>query len=319
LNDSVILTRTLEDSDLEGMKLVQEHYAECHPGTSIMSLDVYHSPGFGWGKNIFCAFDAGNRLVGYAPLFPALIDSGPENLPHRLWAEIKVDPTFQDGQASREALLACLLRRAREIVSEAPQRAAHIIFQYFPYEEESIDFLFKHGFVHTESVYALSRDLTLPVPTVLPPPGMTIQDCRMESEAEQRLYVQARNLAFPESPITLSDWQHFLKSPMWKVGACLSAFDQDELAGCITLFWDEALNQATGKLVGSTEFLFVLPRWRGIGLGSYLVAQGLIHLKKHGLLEAQLEVRAANAGALGLYTALGYQIKDESWFLVRTI
>ena len=211
------------------------------------------------------------------------------------------------------------MRGTHVIVPGEPQRSAHIIFQYFPNEEESIDFLFKHGFVHTQSVYTLSRDLTLPVPTVLPPPGMTIRDCRMESEAEQLVYVQARNLAFPESPITLSDWQHFLKSPMWKVGACLSAFDHDELAGCINLFWGPARNQATGRLVGSTEFLFVLPRWRGLGLGSYLLAQGLIHLKKHGLQEAQLEVRAANAGALGLYTALGYKIKDESWFLVRTI
>ena len=96
-------------------------------------------------------------------------------------------------------------------------------------------------------------------------------------------------------------------------------FDDDELAGSITLFWDEARNRASGRLVGSTEYLFVLPRWRGLGLGKYLIAQGLSYLKKHGLMEAQLEVRAANIGALGLYTHMGYQVSRESWFLVKTL
>ncbi len=280
---------------------------------------MYCSPGFGSGANIFSAFSSDGTLVGFAPLLPELVTDSQPDGSHIIWAEIKVDPAADEAEPLREALLGCVLDRSTDLVKRLPRGPTQVIIQSDPNETSIIEFLTGAGFVHTESVFHMQRDLGAPIAAVLAPPGMKSVPWRMKSAAEQQLYVDSRNLCFPENRLSLEDWLYFLQSPLWEVGACLAVFDDDELAGSITLFWDEARNRVSGRSVGSTEFLFVLPRWRGLGLGKYLIAQGLSYLKKHGLTEAQLEVRAANIGALGLYTQMGYQVNRESWFLVNTL
>jgi ribosomal protein S18 acetylase RimI-like enzyme len=319
LNDLPFLIRNMTSDDLPQVRTLQEDYLHCFPGASTRPVEVYQSIGFADGKNIFCAFLPQGRMIGFAPMLPALIQDESSNLPHVLWMDMKVDQQMPFRDHLRENLLDSLITRGAELVNSNPRRSTQMIFQHFPFEDEAVDFLFKRGFVHTESVYTLSRDLSLPIPNVLAPPGMQIRLCPMKTEAEQIAYVHARNAAFPESPITLAEWQDFTRSPIWEMGTCLAIFDGDELAGSIALYWDEAQNQASDHRVGTTEHVFVLPRWRGLGLGRYLVAQGLIHLKRHGLQEAQLEVKAANVVALGLYTKLGYHVERESWFLVNTL
>ena len=110
-----------------------------------------------------------------------------------------------------------------------------------------------------------------------------------------------------------------MQSPLWKNGTCLAAFDQNELAGSITLLWDEAAETPEQRQTGLTENVFVLPRWRGLGLGAHLISQGLLLLKKHGLKEAQVQVKESNFVALGLYTGLGYTVAREIWLLAATL
>lgn len=232
---------------------------------------------------------------------------------------LKVEPELSNREAICEELLKAIRQSGGELVKSWSDRFTQLVFQYFPFEEEIINFLFCRGFVHTESVYTLTRDLTDPIPDVLFPPGIQIQHWKMERQVEKQQYVEARNRAFPESQITVDDWNYFLHSPLMEVGMNFGAFDGEELIGCITVFWDEKQNKLSGEQVGSTEYLFVTPAWRGLGLGRCLLAQGMHYLKKQGMIKAQLEVRASNAGALGLYTKLGYKITRESWFLVNSL
>ncbi len=162
-----------------------------------------------------------------------------------------------------------------DLVKCLPGRPTQVIFQYDPNETTIIEFLTGAGFVHTESVFHMQRNLGMPIPAVLAPPGMKSVPWRMKSAAEQQLYVDSRNLCFPENRLSLEDWKYFLQSPLWEVGACLAVFDDDELAGSITLFWDEVRNRASGRLVGSTEFLFVLPALARTGSGKIPDLPGL--------------------------------------------
>ena len=80
------------------------------------------------------------------------------------------------------------------------------------------------------------------------------------------------------------------------------------------MFWDEAENQKPGNKIGYTEYIFVLPEWRGRNLARALITRGLKYLYEKGLTEAHLEVRARNPSALSLYKDLGYEVIRESCF-----
>ncbi len=311
--------RRLDPNDLSQLTDLQNRYALRYPGSTVLQGNTYRLPRFSKVEDFFGVFDETRNLIGYVALHPMLVFDGPANLSHVLWADLKVDPGCENLQAMFDVMLDYLIKTARNLVNRFPPRSTQMVFQKFPIEVEIIQHLHQRGFVHTESIFQMSRRLNAPIQPMLAPPGMQSVPWRMHTVEEQRKYLQGRNQAFPEAAITLEDWRCFMRSALWETGICLAILDGDELAGSILLYWDEEQNRLNDKLVGFTEYIFVLPRWRGLGLGSFLVTQGLLYLKKHGLAEAQLEVKAADIGALGLYSRLGYQVIRESWFMENTL
>ncbi len=311
--------RNLEQNDLPEMSLVVERYSQRYPCDPHFQIPPEETSNSIIRQQTVGAFSADGSLIGFGSLSPSSVYAVPHTNVSRHWVEIRVDPNHVCCEAAGDALLEDLFQKARNVDRYPAMPASQLIFQCSPKEDLCLNFLEKHGFIHTESIYILERRLDIPIPTILPPPEMKISFWKMEAEAEQQIFLNARNSAFPEELLTLSEWQRFMKTPAWQAGGCLAAFDQEIFAGSICLFWDEALNQATGVRVGFTEKLFVLPTWRGIGIGRFLLAQGLIYLKKKGLELARLEIRSANVGALGLYTRLGFLVKNERWFLVNSL
>jgi GNAT superfamily N-acetyltransferase len=294
---------------------LQWAYKEIYPDAPAIVGEHYLSPAFEGGKNVFCALDENGKLLGYAPLYAALIRNA-SNLPHTLWVEIKTDPACEDSIEIKDQLFKQLLHRAREVTCEFPGHPVHLTFQYFPAETASIDYVTSKGCRYTESVFTMRRDLSKEIPNAQPPGEIRIGQWRMESEAEQQQYIHARNECFPESPVELGEWQYFMQSPYWAVGTTFAAFDKDGLVGNIAVFWNQAENQSTGKNIGFTENIFLRSQWRGKNIARRLVNAGLGYLKHHGLDEAHLEVRAQNQNALRLYVELGYEVIRESRFYV---
>jgi ribosomal protein S18 acetylase RimI-like enzyme len=308
-----VTIRTFTASDRRSVAELQSAYTSVYPDAPVIPGELYLSPAFEGGHNVYCAVDECSNLLAYAPLYPVLIrDAAP--LPHTLWVEIKTDPACETPAAIKDQLFEQLLLRAREVTAELPGHPVHLTFQYFPSETASIEYVLSRGCRYTESVFSMRRDLTSEVSTPAPPREITIRLWRMQSEAEQQMYVEARNECFPEAPIALGEWQYFMKSPQWSVGTTLAAFDGDQLVGNVALFWDEAQNQQSGRKIGFTEHIFVRPAWRGRNIARCLINGGLTYLKQQGLTQAHLEVRAENRNALGLYTDLGYEVFRESRF-----
>ena len=239
---------------------LQQAYSEVYPDTQVIPGEVYLSPAF--EGNIFCAFDEVGKLVGYAPLYPVLMRDA-SNLPHTLWTEIKVHPEFEAPNEIKDQLLGQILIRAREVTGEFPGHPIRLTFQYFPSETASIAYVTSKGCQHTESVFTMRRDLSREVPSIQTLEGIEIRPWRMESEAEQQAYVDARNECFPEAPIELGEWQYFMQSPQWSVGTTFAAFHGSELVGNVAIFWDEAENLRSGNRIGFTEYIFVRSQWRG--------------------------------------------------------
>ena len=172
--------RTFQRDDLAAIQCLQDRYALWYPGASAPGVEVYCSPGFGSGANIFCAFSSDDTLVGFAPLLPALVTDSQPNDPHVIWAEIKVDPEVDEAGPMREALLGCVMDRSTDLVKRLPGNPTQVIIQSDPNETSIIEFLTSAGFVHTESVFHMQRDLGVPIAAVLAPPGMKSVPWRME-------------------------------------------------------------------------------------------------------------------------------------------
>lgn len=306
-----ITIRPFSSSYIPAVVELQSAYADCYPDAPVIPGEVYLSPAF--EGNIFCAFDESGTLLGYAPLYPVLMRDA-SSLPHTLWTEIRVHPACEAPNEVKDQLFEQILVRAREVTAEFPGHPIHLTFQYFPSEIASIAYVTSQGCQHTESVFTMRRDLSQDVPSVQALDGIKLRRWRMESEAEQQAYVDARNKCFPEAPVALEEWQYFMQSPQWSVGTTFAAFDGDELVGNVAVFWDEAENLKSGNKIGFTEYIFVRSPWRGKRIARSLINLGLEHLKQNGLAEAHLEVRAKNEDALRLYCDLGYEVIRESRF-----
>lgn len=310
--------RPLTPLDLPSIAELQKIYSRAYPDAPVIPGEVYLSPGFENGQNVFCAFDENGSLLGYAPLYPVLIRE-PSSFPHTIWAEIKVPLEEDAAREIKDELFEHLLVRSRELARDFPGHPIRLTFEYLPSETSSIDYVTTRGCRHTESIFIMRRRLSEEISSLPAPEGVRIRPWRMESQPEQQAYVAARNECFPDAPIELGEWQYFMQSPQWSVGTTFAAFYGDQLVGNVAVYWDETENQKSGRKIGFTEYIFVLPAWRGKNIARRLITAGLIYLKEHGLDEAQLSVRTKHEGALRLYTALGYEIWRESRFYVLDI
>jgi ribosomal protein S18 acetylase RimI-like enzyme len=313
-----ISIKPLNSSYLPAIAELQAAYSAIYPDAPVIPGEVYLSPAYEDGRNLFCAIDDRGQLVGYAPLYPVLMRDA-SDLPHTLWTEIKVHPKVDAPNEIKDCILEQILIRAREVTQDFPGHPIHLTFQYFPSETASVEYVQSKGCKHTESIFTMRRDLTKELPAPLSIENIVMRAWKMESETEQQMYIDVRNQCFPEAPTALGEWQYFMMSPMWAVGTTYAAFSGEQLVGNTAVFWNEEENTQTEKKIGYTEYIFVHPDWRGKNIARELIKLGLKHLKDYGLEEAHLEVKALNQYALRLYQGLGFEVIRESRFYVLSL
>ena len=99
-----------------------------------------------------------------------------------------------------------------------------------------------------------------------------------------------------------------LETSLWRV-----AWDVDEVAGGVLPWVYASENEAFGVRRGWLERIFVRRPWRKRGLATALIVTALEELRSRGMTEGMLGVDAENlTGALRLYEALGFTVKDRS-------
>jgi GNAT superfamily N-acetyltransferase len=276
---------------------------------AVRAGEMYLSPVFEGGKNVYCAFDEQGRMQGYAPIF--LRFAAEPGLPHTIWAEVMVNPELRSPKKLKDLLFERVLNRAREITLPFPGHAVSLNFQYHAAQTSSIEYVLSKGCIYNQGFYRMIFDLSQKPPVFSIPDGIEVRQLRMESEPEQRAYIEAQNEANPVALLSQATWQFLLNSPGWNV-TTLTAFNGKKIIGSVAEYWDEDLRRKSGKALGITDYVFVNAAWRRQGIAAFLVSQGLLYLKDHGLKEAGLEVRAANQPALNLYKKSGYIVVDES-------
>lgn len=310
--------KNLHADDIPALMQVQHEYARHYPGVQVMPGGIYLSPAFHHGTDVFCAYHPNGQMLGFAVVY-AQLSQNPDVPLHTVWTEVKIVPAMSRMIGLRDTLMDHVLRRIRELTIGQKDAQIEINFQYFPYEMESIAFVTSKGFPYKGSIYLMQRDLNNNLPSIEVPPGFMLKPWRLESQQERELYVQARNLCFPNAPISLEEWVYFMSSPSWSTATNFAIFDKDRLAGCLTAYWDEEQNRNLSKKIGYTEYIFVCPQWRRKGLASAMISKSLDFLQYNGMHYAQLQVRTNNRDALNLYEKLGFVIVQESGIYTRVI
>jgi len=300
---------------------LQIEYNRLFPQSNIVPEEIYCSPGYEHGKNIFCVFDLHDRMVGFAPVFPVSVseEGGFNTLPHIIWTNILTEMKSPDLLLIREILMEKIINRAVEIKKTLPEREAKLCFCYFSTEQPNIDFVSSKGFTNLETIYTMSRCLQQPITDLPMPENIEVKDWKMPTEDEQREYINSYNRAFPGKPWNIDELKYFMTSNFWTVGTTKSAFSGGKLTGSVMVYWDEDANLKSDKKTAFTEQIFVLPEYRNKGIASYLINKALLHLKIKGIDKVFLEVKTNNLSALSIYIKLGYKVVKEQLIMEKLI
>jgi hypothetical protein len=221
---SPITFRSFTPADAPRLVELQGRCLAICADTRPMEAGFYLAPAFEQGRNILCAVDPQDRLLGYVAIYPHYVS---KRLGARiLWTELRVEPELPEAQELKDVLLERAIARAGEIRDAMGQPAA-LSATYFAEAQASIDYLLSRGFTHYESVFLMRRDLAQPIPDLPHPEGVQVRRWRMETEPEQRAYVEACNQAFPDTQQSLEGLQHFMRSPRDRTRSPVVGGDDD--------------------------------------------------------------------------------------------
>ena len=290
--------RNFFPEDEPSMLALQHRCVDLCPDTGKFDLGLWRSPAYRNGKNIFIAENGNNQIIGYAATCSAYYSN---QLNARIyWMDLRTDPEFDDHFEIKDALLERIIRRGNEIKIEENRKRAAIGVTYFSQGLDSIAYLKSRGFIHFESIVAMRKELSSPLPVFKPLPGIQIKAWKMENQEEKIAYLAARDTAFGYSLGGLDEFEHFTGSKLWQEGTSITAFYAEEIIASVM-----ALSN------GLLDFVFVLPEWRRKGIAKALTTAALRYLRKRNHSQAWLEVNSHNQAAIRLYQNVGFETFKE--------
>jgi mycothiol synthase len=226
-------------------------------------------------------------------------------------------------QAERAATLAD--QRRQELGSDVPAGALMIVEEQ---AESAARLALRAGFELSRYFFVMRRDLSTPVPAVAVPEGLRLlsfnQAVAADPGVDDALRL-AHNEAFEHhwgfQPWSSETWQQ------WETGQrdfrgdwSFLAMDGDQIAGYALCAGFRTEWENLGWTQGWTSKLGVRERWRGIGLAKALLAASMQAFVADGIQYAGLDVDSDNpTGAVGLYSALGYQVRHRSAHWTKTL
>ncbi|WP_105614566.1 GNAT family N-acetyltransferase [Vallitalea okinawensis] len=270
---------------------------------NLLELSYKYNPDF-LPSNIFCAVDSDEEILGVGHIEPHetwhLIEK--ENVSsdfiYRLLLRISLNPKYANSESIKGNILKQLIIRAKEIRQQYPDKKIRLFTWIDSTELDEMDFYLAHGFATYSNSLVMKYDLTMDIPDVPQPDGITVKENNMVTEEELQRYYNAASIAFSGVVWSLNYIRWMKCGPEWKN---FSAFYGDQLVGN-TMTWMIEPDHST------SEDIFVLPEWRNRGIAKYVITEALKYLKKQGKALATLSVYGDNVTAISLYNSLGYRM-----------
>lgn len=278
------------------------------PDAENVRIDWENHRGFDPGADAVFAELAG-EVIGYGRTFRQVRDGRPVYLTQGC-----VHPAHRRRGIGR-AILHANERRSRELARAHPDERGQASMGWFMDSESGgAELMLSEGYRVVRYGFAMVRPTLDDIPDVPMPDGLEIRPVR---QADHRAIWDADVEAFQDHwgahEQTEEDFLSVFRSPdldtsLWRV-----AWDGDEVAGSVqNWIWREE-NEVFGVRRGWLEHISVRRPWRRRGLASGLIAESLRALRDAGMDEAMLGVDAENPnGAVRLYEALGFRVKDGS-------
>lgn len=297
-------------ADIAPLSALFADYLKEYPDAKLFSPEFYtYHPALKEG-NAFCVFDSEQRMIGFAPMFPAVSSDSPAPELKDVWAIMLASPDHDEANTARELLLERVCQRLEEVKATYNARQVRLASDMMVSQKADIDFLLGKGFEIFEEIFVMERDLATEIPAIDTPSGVGLQESKLETEEQQVEYLKVYNTCFPETPKGLEVLRFLLNSNGWKKGrAFMASSPSNELIGSIIVYLAE-----DGTL-GIVDDVMVVSDWRGRDIAKRLIAEGLTYLKTLSLSKANLEVKASNAPAVAVYSAMGYQKVNEEVLL----
>jgi mycothiol synthase len=243
-----------------------------------------------------------------------------------------VHPDFR-GRGIGRALLAWQTERAAALVaqrreklgSHTPAGALMIVEER---AESAARLAERTGFELSRYFFVMRRDLSTPVPTIAVPDRLrmlSFDQAVAEDPGVDDALRLAHNEAFEHhwgfQPWSAQTWQQ------WETGQrdfrgdwSFLALDGDQVAGYALSAGFRTEWETLGWSQGWTSKLGVRAPWRGIGLAKTLLAASMRAFAADGMQYAGLDVDSDNpTGAVGLYNALGYQVRHRAAHWTKTL
>ena len=231
-----------------------------------------------------------------------------------LWGE--VHPQHR-GRGLGDYLLSWMEARGRQILAGRPTDLPHFLrTSCLDYNTDRVALFEQHGFEHVRSAYRMRRDLALPIPEGLLPPGVRLRLWSPELDVET---LETCNDAFRDHwgyiPFNEEAWRLFMSghqdfrpelSPLAMANDPATGLEQVIGFSINRVHAEE--NQHNGIQEGWIAELGVRRPWRQQGIATSLLCESMRLFKEAGLEYAGLGVDTENTtGALRIYERLGFQ------------
>lgn len=304
--------QTYNQNEINGLAAFCNAYLEKYPDAKLMTPEFYtYHPALKDSENVFCVLTEQQEMVGFAPLFPVMTtDENGITGPHEIWTIMLANAEPKTVVQIHERLFQGVVTRVNSLKAEYGLSQIKLAADMMVSQKADINYLLQKGFTPFEQIVVMGRDTSKDIPTVTTPSGIHFQQSKLATADEQAAYLAIYNTCFPHSPKAREELLFLLQSSLWEKGCVIAAYSpSQEIVGAVLQYW----NAEAGFAV--TDDVMVLPEWRGQHIAQCLVMEGLNYCQAQGIAEVRLEVKATNAPAVSVYSAMEYRIINQETLL----
>ena len=289
---------------------IQHNYESRYPLAERFRTDDLKNPLLNKRRNILLAVQ-GDKVIGFSKFLAR--QNFTKKYFHRVWLDIKV----LDGEDrdTMNSLLEASIPLIRDSTSNFFRAAGtRICVRTHQSETEMETFFADNGFSHIFDFIYMERDLNEEITDIPFPEGIHLRLWRPSKEPEMLEYLRAEQSCFQDSPLEYKYLHYFFHRPEWKRnGVLLTAFDKsDDIVGSVMMYPENEREYYT-------EEVFVMKKWRNMGIAKALMARALSYLKSRNAESALLSVTSDRTSALKIYTDSGYSTTLTRKVLAKTI
>lgn len=225
-------------------------------------------------------------------------------------AVLQLHPRADDDRALEEAMLMWSI-----VTWGAPSDGGARAFTTYALETDSqrIALLRRHGFARTEThlLRVMQRDLAVPIPDALVPPGVVIRHLTDPATFAER--VALHRDVWANSQVTLDAYRRMRQIAGYHADLDIVAVMPDGAFASYCVCWLDPNNRT-----GEFEPVGTRAAYRRQGIGKAVIAEGLRRLKARGARTALVYSTGGNDASLALYRSAGFRVVNQEYAFRRT-